>query len=133
LLNDTSRLVSDNYNNLLAATNQYHFTYDTIFLRHLEYALISNEVFNEFKDSLAMIDLTSKKDLIKDNILDGITVFFEFRSNNCGNSFYFRCPQKSDTSEFMIIKSIFFLMDHAFKTEKAKIYIKDLKRYFDLT
>jgi hypothetical protein len=94
---------------------------------------VKKAVFSQFKDDLSEIDLSKQRSLVPEGIIaDGITVNFNFKSDSINHSFSFRCPRKSDTSEFQIIKSIFAIMESSFRTQSAINYIERLKGYFDL-
>jgi hypothetical protein len=118
-------------NALLIDKGYQQFFGDTIFLKHIECVSVTKKNFKAFKDSIINIDLTKQKSLVKEGILDGITIYFRFKTDSINNQFSLRCPRPSDKSEFQIIKSVFNIIESSFKTESANNYIEQLKGYFD--
>jgi len=69
--------------------------------------------------------------LKKEGVLDGITIYFEYKSESIENKFSFRCPTPKDSVEFQLINSLFNLFEDTFKKEITNNYIEQLKGYFD--
>lgn len=107
------------------------FMGDTEFLKHIENVSVTLKDFQQFKDSLIKIDLTKQKSLNKEGILDGIMVYFRFKSDSVDHHFNLLCPNPNDANEFKIIKAVFTIIERSFKTESALNYIESLKNYFD--
>ncbi|MDR0872803.1 MAG: hypothetical protein LBN27_04965 [Prevotellaceae bacterium] len=104
---------------------------DTVYFKHLETIQISNKEFQNFADSISKADLSKQKSLEKEGILDGITIFFSFKTDTVDNIFSFRCPAPKDTTEFAVIKALFDLLEESYKLETTNNYIENLKGYFD--
>lgn len=128
---DEKDLQIEKSENLLIDKWYHQFFGDTIFLKHIENTAVAEIDFKAFQDSIINLDLSKQKSLIKEGILDGITVYFRFKTDSVDNHFSFRCPHPSDKSEFQIIKAVFNIIESSFKTESANNYIEHLKGYFD--
>jgi hypothetical protein len=124
-------LIIENSDSLLLDKWNHPFYGDTIFVKHIENVIVSENGFKNFNDCLSLIDLTKQKSLIKEGILDGITIYLRFKTDSIDNHFSLRCPDPVDTSEFKIIKTWFDLIESSFKTELANNYIEHLKGYFN--
>lgn len=130
-IKNQSDLIIENSDSLLLDKWYHQFYGDTIYVKHIENVLVSENKFKDFSDSLSLIDLTKQKSLIKEGILDGITIYLRFKTDSIDNHFSLRCPDPVDTSEFKIIKALFNLIECSFKTDMANNYIEHLKGYFD--
>ena len=128
---DINNLKIESADSLLIDKSYRQYYPDSIFIRHLEKVEISKPDYQNFSDSLFALDLTKQNSLQKENILDGITIYFRFKTDLNDNRFSFRCPDPSDSSEFKIIKSLFNLLENSFKTQLTNNYIEHLKGYFD--
>ena len=104
---------------------------DSVFYKQIENINILDNQFNNFIDSISIIDLVTQKSLEKEGIFDGITIYFEYKSDTINNKFSFRCPDPEDATEFQLIKSLFYLFENSFKKEITNNYIEQLKGYFD--
>ena len=124
-------LTAENIFNSLLNKDYIRYWGDTLFVKHLENQNINKEIFQQFRDSTEDLDLSKQKSLIKENILDGITVYFRFQTEKSDNHFSFRCPEKSDSTEFKIITRLISLFENSFKSSTANDYIESLKGYFD--
>lgn len=127
---DRKDLKIEDFDSLLVDKWFRQFMVDTLFLKHTENVILVKKEFQQFKDSLKEIDLSKQKSLDKE-VLDGITVYFRFKSDSIDNKFRFRSPHKDDSTEYRLVESIFYLMENAFKTESSINYIERLKNYFD--
>lgn len=124
-------LTAENIFNSLLNKDYIRYWGDTLFVKHLENQNINKVIFQQFKDSIEDLDLSRQKSLIKENILDGITVYFRFQTEKSDNRFSFRCPEKSDSVEFKIITRLISLFENSFKSSTTNDYIENLKGYFD--
>jgi len=130
-LTETETLKPQETDNLLVDDWYKAYYGDTIYFRHLEIIQILDCEFQKFVDNISKSDLSTQKSLEKEGILDGITIFFSFKTDTIDNRFSFRCPDPEDTTEFAVIKSIFNLLENSYKLETTNNYIEHLKGYFD--
>ena len=134
---DNSNLRIGKTDSLLVTTDDWFREYlkknygDFVFYNRIENINLSENQLKKFFDSISNIDLTTQKSLEKEGILDGITIYFEYKSDTIDNKFSFRCPTPEDTVEFQLIKSLFYLFENVFEKESTNNYIEDLKGYFD--
>jgi hypothetical protein len=128
---DIANFKIENTDSLLIDRRYRQFYADSVFIKHLEKVEISKSDLQKFSDSFIAQDLTKQKSLLKEGILDGITIYFRFKNDLNDNHFSFRCPDPSDSSEFRIIKSLFYLFENSFKNQLTTNYIEHLKGYFD--
>ena len=124
-------LTVENINSSLLDKDYVKFWTDTLFIKHIENQGIKKEFFQQFIDSLNSTDFAEQKSLINEDILDGITIYFRFQTEKSDNHFSFRCPEKSDSSEFKTITSLISLFENSFKSLASNNYIENLKGYFD--
>jgi hypothetical protein len=130
-LSNISNLKMQSTDSLLIDRGYRQFYPDSVFIKHLEKAEISRTDFQKFSSWLTTQKLTNQKSLLKEGILDGITIYFRFKNDSVDNHFSFICPDPSDSAEFKIIKSLFNLFENSFKNHLSINYIEHLKGYFD--
>ena len=134
---DNSNLKIGKTDSLLVTVNDWFKEYlkknygDSVFYNQIESINIPENLFKSFFDSISDIDLTTQKSLEKEDVLDGITIYFEYKSDIVDNKFSFRCPHPENTTEFKLIKALFYLFESGFKKECTNNYIEQLKGYFD--
>ena len=104
---------------------------DSVFYNQIEMINITENQFESFFDNISNIDLATQKSLEKDGILDGITIYFGYKSDTIDNKFSFMCPTPKDTTEFQLIKSLIYMFESVFEKESTNNYIEHLKGYFD--
>jgi len=103
---------------------------DTIFLKKVEKLVVKKDVFKKLNENLERIDLLKMEN--KDRILiDGISVYFKYENDSSSNQFYIKNPMADDSTEFLLINSLFNLFENSYKTEESKNYIAHLKSYFE--
>lgn len=124
-------LIMESFDSLLIDKWFRSYYGDTMFIQQLEKAIVSANNYKIFLDSLSTVDLRKQTSLIKDNILDGITIYLRYQTDSIDNKFSLRCPDPSDKSEFKIIRALINLAESSFKTEVANNYLEHLKGYFD--
>lgn len=125
ILSEADSLLTGKINGASSKTN--------IFLERLEKVEVPFEQYEQFVRSLGeKVDVANQGHLIKRDILDGITVLFQYQSQYDNNLFGFRCPTPRDSVEFILIRSIFNLMEGGLKSDSALIYTERLKSYFRL-
>lgn len=130
-LSDINNFKMENTDSLLIDKTYRQFYPDSVFIKHLEKVEIYKDDFERFTGSLSEQNLSKQNSLIKEGILDGITIYFKFENGLNENRFSFRCPDPSDSSEFKIIKTLFDLFENNFKKQSTNNYIEHLKGYFD--
>lgn len=130
-ISDKKDLQIEKKENLLIDQWFYKFYGDTIFIRNLEIVYLTEENFHVFQNNLSNINLAKQQSLVKEGILDGITIYFKFKTNTTDNRFSFRCPVPSDTAAFQMIKALFSMLESSTKTEVSNNYIEQLKGYFN--
>ena len=124
-------LTAETGNTLLLDKDFLAFFGDTLFVKRLENQEIKKKYFLQFAENIGTIDLSKQKSLIKEDFKDGITIYFRYQTENSDNQFSFRCPDKSDTTEFKIITSLISLFENSFNDSNTNNYVEKLKGFFD--
>jgi hypothetical protein len=130
-LSDINSFNIENTDRLLIDKTYRQYYPDSVFINLLEKVEISNDDNERFFGILSEQNLSKQNSLIKEGILDGITIYFRFKNDFNDNRFRFICPDPSDSSEFRIIKSLIKLFENNFKKQSTNNYIEHLKGYFD--
>ena len=130
-LNDSGKLKVEYFDNLLINERFHQYVGDTLFLKHLETVIINKADFKQFTNDLLTVDLSKQKSREDQGCIDGITVYYKFHTDSFENRFSSRCPHKSDSIDYKIIKALFGVFESSFKTKAAINYTEQLKGYFD--
>ncbi|MEL7144770.1 MAG: hypothetical protein AAFO69_00270 [Bacteroidota bacterium] len=112
---DNALLMYDGKNTYLSTLGVFSFTDDDLIA---------------FSSSLGDMQFSQQESLVKEGMLDGIAVYLDYKSAKSSNSFSLRCPFPSDL-QFVIIKSIFLLLESVIQKPEVINYIERLKSYFD--
>lgn len=103
---------------------------NTLYTPISEKDILTDKNFDSFVKAISDIDLSTKKSL-KNEVLDGITIDFNYTEENKSNAFSFRTPRKWDIQEHKIITAIFDLINMSVKQTETINYIELLEGYFD--
>lgn len=101
------------------------------YLERIEQAIIPDSVFVSFVNQLAgRVDLSSQENLLKEGMLDGMTIVYRFKSDRIDHVFGSRSPNSADTVHFQLVESVFYLMENSLTTDSTSAYLSKLSEYF---